>query len=184
MMAYPASGSASQTAFSKDYLAYTGPSTGGGVINADLPYGPINNYGGGMRGGNSGKWPDGLTGSAWGGAQGQLPGVDGISGNRNYYSYNNYNVDPQTQGVVNGRALSGGSRRRRYGNRHSRSHSHRQRGGGLIPQDLVNMGRQMLFGAGSAYNAYGGYAAPTNPLPWKGQLASTPNVSDLNYYRL
>jgi hypothetical protein len=176
IMAYPAANSASQTAFAKDYLAYTGKQNGGGVINPALPYGPINNYGGArqMRGGGSGKWPDGLTGSAWGAKTSELPGMNGVSGDRNFLQYNKHiPVDPQTQGVINSRAMSGGGKRRG------------QRGGAnFFTQDLVNMGRQVLFGAQSSYNALGGYTAPVNQMPWKGHLADTPNVSNFKYYRL
>lgn len=210
MLAYPASNAASQSAFASDYLAYTGkggqnpnlpypngstPTTpfnyefppgvsqpqdlrGGqpteGVINEALVYGANSTMGGkrkNKRGGNSGKWPDGLTGSPWGGNVSQWPGVDGISGDRNYLAYNNYKYDPQTQGVINGRALSGGKTRKR-------------RGGGLIPQDLVNLGRQAMFGLGSSYNALMGYQAPVNPMPYKDQIVGTPNVNHFQYYRL
>lgn len=40
----------------------------------------------------------------------------------------------------------------------------------FMSNDLVNLGRQMQYGVGSAYNALAGYSAPVNPLPWKGQL--------------
>jgi len=123
------------------------------------------------RGGNSGRWPDGLTGSPWGQSVSQWPGVDGISGDRNYLAYNNYQVDPQTQGIINGRALSGGKTRK-------------LRGGGLLPQDLVNLGRQVMFGVGSAYNGLTGYHAPVNPMPWKDQLPNNPTLNSLEYYRL
>jgi hypothetical protein len=206
MLAYPASNSASQSAFASDYLGYTGKGgqnpnlpygqtppfnnefppgvsepqnlRGGqqteGVINDNVIYGANSTYGGKRRrrrGGNSGMWPDGLTGSAWGAPVSQWPGVNGISGDRNYLAYNNYKYDPQTQGVINGRALSGGKTRKR-------------RGGGLIPQDLVNLGRQAMFGLGSSYNALMGYQAPVNPMPYKDQIVGTPNVNNLQYYRL
>jgi hypothetical protein len=206
MLAYPASNTASQSAFSSSYLAYTGKGgqnrnlpygqtppfndefppgvsqpqdlRGGqqteGVINPNVIFGANSSYGGKRRrrrGGNSGKYPDGLTGSAWGANLNELPGVDGISGNRNYLAYNNYKYDPQTQGVINGRALSGGKTRKR-------------RGGGLIPQDLVNLGRQAMFGLGSSYNALAGYPAPPNPMPYKDQMVGLPNVNNLQYYRL
>lgn len=40
----------------------------------------------------------------------------------------------------------------------------------FMSNDLVNLGRQLQYGVGSAYNALSGYSAPVNPLPWKGQL--------------
>jgi hypothetical protein len=60
--------------------------------------------------------------------------------------------------------------------------SRKQKGGTLsnfMTQDLVNLGRQINFGLGSAYNALAGYAPPTNPLPWKGQLPNTPSLSTM-----
>jgi hypothetical protein len=38
------------------------------------------------------------------------------------------------------------------------------------------LGRQFQFGLGSAYNGLAGYSAPTNPLPWQGQLPNQPSV--------
>ena len=39
-------------------------------------------------------------------------------------------------------------------------------GGGLIPQDLVNIGRDFMYNVNSAYNAFNGYKAPVNPSPY------------------
>ena len=50
------------------------------------------------------------------------------------------------------------------------------KGGGLIPQDLVNLGRDFEFNLKSAYNSLNGYKAPVDPLPYKGQLTGTKNV--------
>jgi len=211
MLAYPAQNALSQNAFASQFLAYTGACKGGNR-NPNLPYGqypPNNNefpegvsqpqdlrgggnineavaFGansamGGKRrhmGGNSGKWPDGLVGSAWGSSVSQWPGVDHISGDRNYLALNDYKYDPQTQGVINGRALSGGKTRKH------RKYSHKLKGGGFLPQDLVNLGRQTVFGLGSTYNALAGYPAPVNPMPFKDQLTSTPSLNNLEYYRL
>jgi hypothetical protein len=196
MLAYPASNNTSQSSFAKGYLAYSPQNggqnpnlpygqtppfnnvfpdgvsqpqnlRGGGDINEAVIYGPVNNYGGKRRrrGGSNGMWPDGLVGSPWGAQVPQWPGVDRISGDRNYLAHNNYLVDPQTQGVINGRALSGGKTRK-----------HR---GGFLPQDLVNMGRQVAFGLGSTYNALVGVSAPVNPLPYKDQLVGKPTLSSL-----
>lgn len=199
MLAYPASNDASQSSFAKGYLAYSPQSgglnpnlpygqtppfnnvfppgvsqpqnlRGGGEINQAVVYGPATNYGGkrrrrrSRRGGSNGMWPDGLVGSPWGAQASKLPGADGISGDRNYLAHNNYLVDPQTQGVINERALSGGKTKK-----------HR---GGFLPQDLVNLGRQVGFGLGSSYNALMGVSAPVNPLPYKDQLVSKPSFSD------
>ena len=119
-----------------------------------------------MKGGNPGfPYPGGLTGSPWGANNNQLPGVDGISGDRNHYALNTYSAgDPQRSMVDVGANppflnMKGGKRH--------------QKGGTLsnfIGQDLINLGRQFQFGLGSAYNALAGYAAPINPMPWKGQF--------------
>lgn len=119
-----------------------------------------------MKGGNQGiSYPNGLVGSpftpeninGW-------PGVDGITGNRNYFTNNTYNNDVSRQMVdlgSNPPFLYGGKRK--------------QKGGTLsnfMGQDLINLGRQFQFGLGSAYNALAGYSSPTNPLPWKDQMSS------------
>jgi hypothetical protein len=46
----------------------------------------------------------------------------------------------------------------------------------LVPQDLVNLGRNAMFNIGSAYNGLNGYSAPVNPLPYKDQLVNSQNV--------
>jgi hypothetical protein len=48
-----------------------------------------------------------------------------------------------------------------------------QRGGGFLPQDLVNLGRDFSFNMKSTYNALNGNNAPVNPLPYKDQLTSS-----------
>jgi len=119
-----------------------------------------------MKGGNPGiPYPGGSTGSPWGANNNQLPGADGIGGNRNHYALNTYSAgDPQTSMVDVGANppflnMKGGKRN--------------QKGGTLsnfIGQDLINLGRQFQYGLGSAYNALAGYSSPINPMPWKGQF--------------
>lgn len=43
-------------------------------------------------------------------------------------------------------------------------------GVGLVPQELVNMGRSVEHGVGSAYAAINGTEGPVDPLPFKDQL--------------
>lgn len=126
--------------------------------------------GGVMKGGNSGiSYPNGLVGSAWGGNTSDWPGVNGISGDRNYISNNTYNNDVSREMVdlgANAPFLKGG-------NEGKGKRGRRQKGGTMsnfMGQDLINLGRQFQFGVGSAYNALSGHSAPTNPLPWKDQL--------------
>jgi hypothetical protein len=43
-------------------------------------------------------------------------------------------------------------------------------GVGLVPKELVNMGRSVEHGVGSAYAAINGTEGPVDPLPFKDQL--------------
>ena len=120
-----------------------------------------------QHGGNPGiPYPNGLAGSPWTPAISGWPGVDGIQGDRNHFPLNTYNNDISRQMVdvgPNPPFVVGGSKKGR---------TRKQRGGTLsnfLTQDLVNLGRQVQFGVGSAYNALSGYSAPVNPLPWKDQ---------------
>ena len=117
-----------------------------------------------MKGGNAGiPYPNGLVGAPFTpGNTGGWPGVDGVGGNRNFFAENSYNNDVSRQMVdvgANRPFLKGGKRK--------------QKGGTLsnfMGQDLINLGRQIQFGLGSAYNALAGYSSPVNPLPWKDQF--------------
>lgn len=56
-----------------------------------------------------------------------------------------------------------------------------KKGGGsmsnFLGQDLLNLGRQMQFGVGSAYNSINGYSPQNNnPMPWKDQMVNSSNV--------
>jgi hypothetical protein len=104
--------------------------------------------------------PGPFIGQAWTPSISGWPGVDGIGNNRNYLADNLYKVDPQTMMKL------GGSKR-------IKNKSMNKRGGGLIPQDLVNLGRDLSFNFKSAYNSLNGYSAPTDPLPYRDQLSSS-----------
>ena len=56
-----------------------------------------------------------------------------------------------------------------------KSHSSSKTGGSLIPQDLVNLGRDFSYNFKTAYNALNGYKAPVDPAPYKGQLTGALN---------
>ena len=59
----------------------------------------------------------------------------------------------------------------KYGGRKKRRHNNRQRGGGLIPQDLVNLGRSIQYGASSFVSKImGDVNNPVNPMPTKDQV--------------
>jgi hypothetical protein len=130
-------------------------------------------------GGNPGyPIPNGLTGAPWvGGDLSTWPGVAGVQGGNNHFVNNLYNRgDPQTAMISTGAnppfSIGGRRTRRRKG----------QKGGGfsnLIAQDFVNLGRQFQYGLGSTYNALQGYAAPANPMPWKGQLLNGASLSTI-----
>jgi hypothetical protein len=128
-----------------------------------------------MRGGNAGiPYPNGLVGSAWTPAIGTWPGVNGVQGDSNYLAQNQYHVDPQTAMIATGAnpPFSVGGRRR----------SRKQKGGtvsNFLAQDLINLGRQVQFGLGSAYNTLSGYSAPVSPLPWRDQIPNAANTSTI-----
>jgi hypothetical protein len=138
----------------------------------------------GMKGGNPGiPYPDGLVGKPWTPAISGWPGVDGISGNRNYLANNTYDTDISRQMVspgANPPFLTGGKKYKKKTSHKGRTR--KQRGGTLsnfLGQDLINLGRQFQFGLGSTYNALAGYPAPVNPMPWKDQLVRTSNLSNV-----
>lgn len=105
--------------------------------------------------------PGPFVGQPWTTKVDGWPGVNGVGADRNYLEYNLYHKDPQTMMIV------GGSKRRHTKGKKSKR---MKKGGGLLPQDLVNLGRNMSFNIGSAYNALNGYPPPINPLPYKDQL--------------
>lgn len=108
--------------------------------------------------------PGPFVGQAWSPSIAGWPGVNGIGGDSNYLANNLYKgADPQTMMKLGGKRM----------NKKGRRNSLRLKGGGLIPQDLVNLGRDVSFNFKSAYNAMNGYNAPTNSLPYKDQLSGS-----------
>jgi hypothetical protein len=109
--------------------------------------------------------PGPFVGQAWSPSIADWPGVNGVGGDSNYLANNLYKgPDPQTMMKL------GGSRKGK-GKKNCKKKG--LRGGGIIPQDLVNLGRDMSFNFKSAYNALNGYPAPVNSLPYKDQLSSS-----------
>ena len=106
--------------------------------------------------------PGPFVGQSWNYPVNSWPGVNGVGGDRNYLPYNKYLTDPQTA-----MKLNGGKK-----NRNKTKTKQRTKKGGLLPQDLVNLGRDIGYNMGSAYNALNGYPAPVNPLPYKDQLTN------------
>lgn len=114
--------------------------------------------------------PGPIVGSAWGSSINKWPGVNGISSDSNYLkSYNaNNNIitqDPALKMTMNDSGYN--TRNSMVGGRKNKKSI---RGGGLIPQDLVNLGSDFSYNLKSAYNSLNGYKAPVDPLPYKGQL--------------
>ena len=125
----------------------------------------------------AGPMPGPFAGSAWG-ANLKWPGMNGIGGDRNYFKPYNTNNDPQQQmsmndaGYLTKNSMVGGYK---YGPKSDSSRVKPKRGGGLVPQDLVNLGRDFTFNFKTAYNALNGYKAPVDPAPYKGQLTGALN---------
>jgi len=145
--------------------------------------------GGGCSTSNNGiPYPNGLVGRGYENPN-NLPGANHIPGDANFYKLNDYNNDVSRQMVDVGAnppflgflGLGGGKGRKNH-KKMTMTKRRKQRGGTLtnfLGQDLINLGRQIGFGMGSAYNALNGYSAPTNPLPWKDQLPNTVNLNTI-----
>jgi hypothetical protein len=134
-------------------------------------------FGGSANVSNNGiPYPNGLLGDAWTPNVSGWPGIDGVSMNRNHLGYNTYSTDVSRQMAAEGANppfsyLKGGLRGTRH--RGTRKQKRRQRGGTLtnyLGQDLINLGSQFKFNAGSSWNALRGYPQTANPLPWKDQM--------------
>jgi len=110
--------------------------------------------------------PGAFIGSAWDGNVGGWPGVNGVGGDRNYLAQNKYHTDPQTM------MLLGGKKRKHY----KKGTKSKKNGGGLIPQGLVNLGRDITYNMGSAYNSLNGYPQPINPAPYMDQLPTSKSL--------
>lgn len=107
-----------------------------------------------------------FVGSAW--SPTNLPGAKGIDGVSNYYKPFNPDANPQLQAIEDSgyntkSSIIGGRGKVERGKRG-------KRGGGLVPQDLVNLGRDINYSFKGAYNTLAGYPAPVDPAPYKGHL--------------
>jgi len=126
------------------------------------------------KGGANLPYPNGLLGNAWTSSISGWPGLDGISMDRNHLGYNTYNNDISRQMRDVGANppftyLKGGKKRNTNNNNQKRKTKNKTQKGGFLGQDLINVGRQLQYGIGSAYNGIRGYTAPVSPLPWKDQ---------------
>ena len=114
--------------------------------------------------------PGPFVGQAWSPSIANWPGVNGIGGDSNYLANNLYNgPDAQTMMKL------GGSNKRKGKKGRKKS----LKGGGIMPQDLVNLGRDASFNFKSAYNALNGYSAPINSLPYKDQLSGSMSANKI-----
>ena len=139
------------------------------------------------------SYANGLVGSSWSSNPATWSGVNGVGGDGNHLSLNTYNNDVSRQMLdiganypFNG-MLSGGRGRGRGhrcgphcgcgrgpspSRRHSSNHKKTHRGGGLLPQNLVNVGRNFMNNIAASNNEMNGYAVPPKPMPYEGQLVS------------
>jgi hypothetical protein len=153
--------------------------------------------GGGIIGPGT-SYANGLVGSSWTSNPETWSGVNGVGGDGNHVSLNTYNNDVSRQMLniganypFNG-MLSGGRRRRMHrcktgykcgrgrSSKYSSTHKKTYRGGGILPQNLVNVGRNFMYNIGASNNEMNGYADPPKPMPYQGQLV-TDNSKFLKY---
>lgn len=167
-----------QTKKRHQYMMY------GGNCGCGLPqvFGQSGGCGCGLSvqgGGGNGLTPGPLIGSTWTPNVGTWPGVAGLDGRTNYYKVNEYPTDPQTA-MISGRDNGSfpttfwggkkGSKSSKRSKRNKRKHIHTGGGFGLIPQDILNAGRNVAFNVKSMINTVQGYP-PLNggdPIPYKG----------------
>ena len=180
------------------YAAYVGKG-GNHAASVNKAYPIVNNTGGKMEWINSSQtirgggitapgtsYVNGLVGSTWTSNPETWSGVNGIGGDGNHLSLNNYNNDVSRQMVDIGanypfNGMLGGRRRHRcrtgrgrgrsskYSSNHKKTH---RGGGGLLPQNLVNVGRNFMYNIGASNNEMNGYAAPVRPMPYQDQLVT------------
>jgi hypothetical protein len=137
-----------------------------------------------MKGGNNSiisnngiPYPNGLVGNPYNSVT-NLPGVNNIPGDANYYKNNLYNNgDPQTsmQNINANPPFLGSPVPIRGGKKMNvaKKFNKKMHGGNLsnfLSQDFINLGRQLNYGIGSTYNILNGNSPPNNPMAWQGQL--------------
>ena len=107
----------------------------------------------------AGPIPGPFVGSSWKGSVDGWPGVNGVGADRNYLAQNMYPTDPQTMMMLGGKK--------------NKKNKTRKSGGGIVPQDLSDLGSDMMYNIGSAYNSLNGFSKPVNPAPYMDQLPRT-----------
>jgi hypothetical protein len=138
----------------------------------------------------AGPIPGPMVGSAWGASVKDWPGMNGIGADKNYLDNSSKVIvnDPHQQmsmansGYKTLSSMVGGytyKNKKTNSRKSSSSSASSQKGGAsLIPQDMVNLGRNFAYGFQSAYNTINGYQSPVRPMPYQDQL--TRNVSGSN----
>ena len=115
-------------------------------------------------------YPNGLVGTAWTPKISSWPGVNGVSGDSNYYPLNTYSpVDISREMIATGASspfISGGKKKQTKKRHHGGNWSN------SFGQDFINLGRTGFYNMNSAYHSLNGLPQPVNPLPWKDQLIS------------
>ena len=126
----------------------------------------------------AGPTPGPISGLAWNTSVKEWPTMNGIGGDRNYLaSYaSSITKNPQLQMSMSGsgyktaNSMVGGNIKK-----HKRHNKTNKRGGGFIPSDLLNLGRNFNYSINSTYNTLKGYNPPVNHLPYKDQLTGALN---------
>lgn len=136
---------------------------------------------GGMKMGGS---DPALIGSPWTANISSWPGVAGNDGQSNFFSLNKYTpFSPETQmgqervgAIFPPENVRGGGKRGVKSKRTRKYRIHKNKikktlkgGSSFIGQDLLNSGRSIAYGLGSAYNTLLGYPLPVDPLPYSDQ---------------
>lgn len=134
-----------------------------------------------MRGGNGiNPIPDPLVGSPW--SANNLPAsITASPHNANHFPLNTYNNDVALQMKATGAAPPFSSFK--GGRRNKRNKTNKKQRGGIasnfLAQDFLNLGRQVQSGLVGAYDGIKGVHQQASPLPWRGQLSNTSNISTL-----
>lgn len=150
---------------------------------------------GGMKMGGS---EPALIGTPWTANISTWPGVAGNAGQSNFFSLNKYTpFSPETQmgqeridaifPPENVKCLVGGGARGKRRTKSKRSRKDRisrnrnkkmlKGGSSFIGQQLINTGRSIQFGLGSAYNTLSGYPLPVDPQPFSDQYTKNPYMN-------
>ena len=161
------------------FVNIPGTTQNGGTCGGTCGINPVQSGGSFFKAGA--PIPGPFTGSPWGASVNEWPGMNGISGDRNYLNSYSGTIsnDPQTQMLPPDADAGYKTLNSMVGGKNKINKKNYKKGGGLIPQDLVNLGSSFTFNLKSAYNSLNGYNQPVNPLPYKDQLTRSFNDKNL-----